>query len=679
MRTAPTFRNVPLILRAFGFVLAGIAVVLCSIGARAADTAPAETVGAELHELTDGHAEFATGMAQFLRMCLPAPAVYAWLHLNANALETMHDERSARRLWRAAATLAHVHQWPFPELEAWNAGAKLSLDYGDFDDTLGSARNARALAQRLHDAYGEATADFFMSSALRLRGEVNEAQKLAAAAEKLAQRAGDSDAHARALNELATLTKNKGDYLEGLEYAIQATHDEPPGSDPRARAITLSKLSKLYEQIEDDAQALAYADRALQAAENQPDRKALMYVLVGYANTLNDLRPELHARALDYAQRAFAFSREVGNRTMEVDAELQIARAQFNGADYAAAGTAFDHALATAHAIGLKQSIAHIQLRRGELYERNGRLADAIAIYQGADNLPRLIKSYAILDRQLSAAHDPAGARDARLERFELRDRILGASAMRGVVQLDARRLQDAQQQQIELLKRQGEIDTLRLERSHLLRWIILLFAVSLALALGLTILRIRRSERVNRLLSHAVNTDALTGADSRRHGLQTLREDLARADEGGDYAVLLIDVDNFKQINDRHGHLLGDRVLAEIASCLRSGLRPGDSLVRFGGEEFLVLLPHTSLAAAADLAESLRRHAEHHAHALEAQRTVTISIGVCVRSQMPGADAKALLDMADRALYAAKHAGRNRTCVYADAPADAAMAIDPS
>jgi diguanylate cyclase (GGDEF)-like protein len=176
--------------------------------------------------------------------------------------------------------------------------------------------------------------------------------------------------------------------------------------------------------------------------------------------------------------------------------------------------------------------------------------------------------------------------------------------------------------------------------------------------------------------LSHAVNTDALTGADSRRHGLQTLRDDLAGADADGDYAVLLIDVDNFKQINDRHGHLHGDRVLAEIASCLRSGLRSGDSLVRFGGEEFLVLLPHTALAAAADLAESLCRRTERQMQAPDSQRAVTVSIGVCARTQMPGVDAKALLDMADRALYAAKRAGRNRTCMYADALADATMAI---
>ncbi len=698
-------------------VLTGLCGMLLTCPPPAAATAtPGDTeVSTGLHAITGHYAAVVDTIAVLLRTCAPPQIAFMWVRTNADILDALHDARSAHSLWGDAESIAADAHWPLREIEATNAGARISLNSGDLEDAQRSSTRARERARDIGDTAGEADADFTLSNSLRLLGNVNDAQKFAAATAAIAEARGDTAASARALTLMGILSKNKGDYLEGLEYDIQALSHEPADANAETRAMTLTKLGKLYEQIEDNTQALDYQNRALALAQTQASRTTLAVIQTNYANTLNDLSPEQAGRALDYANQALAYSLETGNRTLEVDGELQVARAQFNQGQLDEAAKSFDHVLATARAIGQKPSIAHILLRQGELFERMHRLADGLAdthtaidLYRDSDNLPRLIKAYAILERQLDASGDHTDALTARLQRFELRDHVLGASAMRNLAELDANRRQESQKQEIELLKRQGEIDTLRLERGSLMRWLAILLAISLACVLLLVVWRFRLSLRVNRLL-HSKNleisaqkqalesantelrlsterlyqvasTDALTGALSRSHGLELLESDLANAAQTHTcLSLLLIDVDHFKLVNDRHGHLFGDRVLVRIADSLNSALRQGESLVRFGGEEFLVLLPRTEIAEAAARAENLRDRIDRLPRPPEQHLHVTISVGVCASSQLRCAEIESLLGGADTALYAAKHAGRNRVRVHQlDAPAAALHLVDP-
>lgn len=123
--------------------------------------------------------------------------------------------------------------------------------------------------------------------------------------------------------------------------------------------------------------------------------------------------------------------------------------------------------------------------------------------------------------------------------------------------------------------------------------------------------------------------------------------------------SVLLIDVDHFKQINDAGGHALGDQVLIGLAERLQAQLRLSDRLGRWGGEEFLIMAAATSLAAASDLAERIRRAASATPCA---GRDVTLSLGVA--QCRPDDTIDSVVQRADRALYAAKANGRNRVCL---------------
>lgn len=158
--------------------------------------------------------------------------------------------------------------------------------------------------------------------------------------------------------------------------------------------------------------------------------------------------------------------------------------------------------------------------------------------------------------------------------------------------------------------------------------------------------------------LSRLAQTDPLTGALNRRGLASILPEKGAMPDDtGSSLAVALCDVDHFKRVNDLHGHQVGDTVLCGLADVLAGVLRAHDSVVRYGGEEFLLLLPEVDLLTAQRIAE--RARATVAASALGPQVRVTVSLGVAERR--PGESRDDLIRRADAALYAAKDAGRNR------------------
>jgi diguanylate cyclase (GGDEF)-like protein len=169
--------------------------------------------------------------------------------------------------------------------------------------------------------------------------------------------------------------------------------------------------------------------------------------------------------------------------------------------------------------------------------------------------------------------------------------------------------------------------------------------------------IRLRESQdRLRRM----VRTDALTGLGNRRLFEERFRKEWKLAQRlQFPLSLLMIDVDQFKAINDQHGHAVGDEVLSRIGRALERSVRESDTCARYGGEEFAILLPATPLAEAALLAEALRRNI---AETPCAGLSVTISIGVaCEQPGRTDRESPRLVERADSALYAAKGAGRNR------------------
>ena len=168
-----------------------------------------------------------------------------------------------------------------------------------------------------------------------------------------------------------------------------------------------------------------------------------------------------------------------------------------------------------------------------------------------------------------------------------------------------------------------------------------------------------------NRRLEQVALTDLLTDLPNRRSGMGALDQAWKGSNRTGQpLAVLLIDIDHFKTVNDNHGHAVGDIVLKEVAKAIQSSARKDDSICRLGGEEFLIICRNTDLKSAVQAAERLRKMVgalKIRVRDVDIQTAVSIGVA-CKEADM--SDADTLVNGADKALYGAKNAGRDRTCV---------------
>lgn len=161
--------------------------------------------------------------------------------------------------------------------------------------------------------------------------------------------------------------------------------------------------------------------------------------------------------------------------------------------------------------------------------------------------------------------------------------------------------------------------------------------------------------------------TDALTGCKNRSCFDELLEMEWRRAYHArSTIALLMLDIDHFKSINDTYGHLCGDACLKQVAAAIRNLIRrPDDEAFRYGGEEFAVLLPNTDLAGATHLANILLTHVATLSVIYEGKRIpLTVSVGVACLSPEEDDSSEALIFEADKALYEAKRSGRNQVCV---------------
>jgi diguanylate cyclase (GGDEF)-like protein len=180
-----------------------------------------------------------------------------------------------------------------------------------------------------------------------------------------------------------------------------------------------------------------------------------------------------------------------------------------------------------------------------------------------------------------------------------------------------------------------------------------------------LTLLGQSYNEMRSRLIE-LVGTDVLTGCINRRAFESRLSREWRQAKRrNSTLAVLMIDIDHFKDINDSHGHAAGDVVLTAIGEIMRKTARETDTVARVGGDEFVVMLPDTAWQGAMTFAERLRRNVDEHTFAEDGKKpmSITVSVGVALAKGSDPVTEEDLMQTADRSLYKAKSGGRNRIC----------------
>ena len=319
--------------------------------------------------------------------------------------------------------------------------------------------------------------------------------------------------------------------------------------------------------------------------------------------------------------------------------------------------------------LGDKANTEMVELRRGQALAGLGRHADALVHYRQAAAAMAISgnERYTALLYRARARSEHATGLDAEayadMERsIAAHDRIAAAE----------------RSQQARLLRTQFDSDQRDLENSRLAnetalrerqveallearRWQWTAMALAGVLVLLLVALVVRQLARMRRLRDLAA-TDPLTGVANRR-SIERLGEDaiVAARRSGEGLCLLILDIDHFKRVNDRYGHLTGDQALAQVAAACSAALRQFDQLGRTGGEEFVVVLPRTRMDQARQVAERIRAAVEVLAFAdIDPGLRLSVSIGIAeLRDDDDGL--RELCARADAALYAAKDAGRNR------------------
>ena len=489
----------------------------------------------------------------------------------------------------------------------------------------------------------------------------------------------------------------------------------PAGTAPRDRlrfvsvhGYILDRAGQLEPAVRLNHEALALADAHGEAWQQSEARTELAYSYYG-AKQLERAR-SLSLEAITLAQKAgdsVALGRAHNTAGIVLDSlgdqpgelrsfEIAIASARRAGAkvdearylanladfflkngDYKTALANAERALPLARELSDRNSemvalanigMAHISLLHVELGKRYVR--EAIAIDEGRGSVSGMSETLRELGIYLEKAGDVAGAVAANHQHRRLASTLLRDDQQKAILAMQEQYDADARSRALVLLNRERDITAEQLRRRDLQQQLWWLLAATFALSLAVVGLLYRRVRLTNRLLSTSneqlkvqSERDPLTGLANRRHFQAAMR----RLAEDGKLSgtVYLIDIDHFKHINDRHGHGTGDAVLIEVASRLRETLREQDLIVRWGGEEFLVIVQGLAPDQVDLLAQRMLGVLDRAPVVAGTHRVaVTASIGFAtfpIGPDLLRVSWERAINLVDTAMYLAKAHGRNR------------------
>jgi len=517
------------------------------------------------------------------------------------------DEAAATRFYYCRGGYRESLNTPRDAVADFELGMALARHCGD-DVLLATGLQARGGEYSLIGVHGKALADLLEAQRIFVQGELTEAAT-------------------STLQSIGVAYRRLGYPEKAREYLRQSIEHAQQAGDHESQFISLLQLGYAEEEAGSYDKALANEQGAIEIARALDDRASIGAANLAMASVYTSLHRYQDAQnALQKAEADFAAAGDLADDGMvqfqrgRVLAGLGQQRKALES--YARAQTAFE-------TDGNPRYQEMLHEAKARSLEADGQFAAALAEF-----------------KRYLALHD-------QVERARLDQQ---AQMLRAQFDTDRSNLENARLKSEQALK-DRQVESLERVRA----WQQAAMGL-LAVLIGLLALLIIRQVRKLRRWKRMASLDALTGVANRR-GVEyftaaAMRRARARHEP---LALLALDLDRFKQINDSYGHAAGDRALQHIARACTESLRDGDLLGRVGGEEFLAILPRSTLEQAADVAERLRSRVEALSlDDLPAGLRITISIGV---AEMEAGDAgfADLERRADAALYRAKSEGRNR------------------
>ena len=477
------------------------------------------------------------------------------------------------------------------------------------------------------------------------------------------------DAHAGILQSLGKLDVAVALYQEAIGLADRTSplwlRADLRGS--LAYALVLAKQPDRAAAINHEAIELARQSNDLLAQSSAMTTESIVQAALG--NRAEEWRA---------SEAALNLARQAGAKRQQVLATANLADFYLKRQDHATALRLAQEALPLAREVKDKSSESVALTNSGLALIGLGRHAEGQALVRQASVIEEeagALTEMLAIQEELGHALERAGllheAWQALTEHRRMADDVFQRQHQQAVLELQEGFDAERRQRELTSLQTEGKLKHAQLQQRDLQQrlWAAGIVAGLLLLVLvALLLRRMRHSNKQlqssNALLKVAGECDPLTGLANRRHLLAVMQQSAVEG-AGFDGSMLLIDIDHFKRINDQHGHAAGDKVLVEVARRLQSALREQDLTVRWGGEEFLVVVRAVPTDEVEALAQRLLTVIGGQAVALDRARiAVTASIGFATFPLLPQRRALAwerAIDLVDKAMYLAKAHGRNR------------------
>ena len=527
------------------------------------------------------------------------------------------------------------------------------ISAGDAHRALGHAVEAAAVAAELADGRARAEALFQQGRCRELMLEYGVALDLYAGALEGFEAAGDEVAVARALRALSFLQDILGDFSHALDHQLRALEIDERNGITANRAVTLRMIGLVCSKTGDHVAGLEFYRQSFASCtgENHDDHER--------AKTLNNIGINLknlgrYDESLAALTEALQIFEALGLPLLQCATLNNLGLVHDKLGDTAAAERTLRDALSRSESLAYVQGTAHAQMALGRLYAAQSRNEEAQARLHAALRIcerqsikltcfechEALAALYERLGDPVKALHHFRRFHDIEREvHIESASNKLRAFAIQFQVTTAKRDAELQRERQAVLTRANAELD---------------------ALNVSLTEANLQKTMLLDQLERQTFE-DALTGLANRRRLDQRLADEFALAlRHDRPLAVAIADLDNFKLVNDRYSHAVGDAALRAVATLLSSQVRHTDLVARFGGEEFVLVLVQTDADAALRVCEKLRAAVERHDwETIQPGLALTISIGVCADTSLAGHER--MLAAADRNLYVAKAGGRNR------------------
>lgn len=486
---------------------------------------------------------------------------------------------------------------------------------------------------------------------------------------------------ARCLNNIGNVYNNLGNYDKALDYHLQSLRIDEELDDKIGITSSLNNIGNVYQNINDHEKALEYYLKALQLTYEIDDKHAIATALNNVGNV--HLSQGDFERALDFYNRSLKIKELI-------DDKFGIANS-FNNI-----GIAYQGLQNSKKALEYYQKSLNLMEELGDSYGITSALYHSGILYLELQNLT---KALSFLERALKKAksindeHLKMSCYKALSEIYykkrnykkayivlelysEIKDNIFNEEREKAIAELLIKYETASKEKEIELLKKNAFLKELESKRKTLFLIFLVVGFVFFAISAFFIYNQFRLKAYSNTIIAEQneklkeayykveqlASTDPLTGLSNRRDILNNIKHETNRFERNKKPFVLVMgDIDNFKYINDTYGHEAGDLVLKSIAELINTNIRKQDTVGRWGGEEFLILLPDTTLKGGANIAEKLRQTIQDHkmSHS-NYELSISITFGVSMYNKIK--DINECIKEADKALYVGKI--RNKNCV---------------